>query len=186
MSETDTSRICWTVTNTNRSKPSGLLITVAILALVLAACGNGAGRTAATTRQNFRPTAPPLPHLDPEQLVSGAQVYQASCASCHGANGEGEPDWKTPKRDGVYPAPPHDATGHTWHHGDGLLYQIVRDGGASLDLPGFKSGMPAFRDTLRAAGMRAVLEYLKSHCPEEKRQAQWLAGQNDPLPAPQR
>ena len=101
----------------------------------------------------------------------GGQIYQASCASCHGANGEGEPNWKTPKPNGVYPAPPHDATGHTWHHGDGLLYQIVRDGGASLDLPGFKSGMPAFRDTLSDAEIRVVLEYLRSLWPEEARQA---------------
>ena len=114
----------------------------------------------------------------------GARIYQDSCASCHGADGQGEADWKTPKPDGSYPAPPHDASGHTWHHGDGLLYQIIRDGGASLDLPDFKSNMPAFAGSLSDAKIRAVLEFLKSTWPEQERQTQWLASQNDPLLLP--
>ena len=117
-------------------------------------------------------------------MALGAEVYGRACASCHGVDREGEPDWKTPKPDGSYPAPPHDADGHTWHHGDGLLYQIIREGGASLDVPDFQSNMPAFASSLNDSEIRAVLEYLKSTWPEQERQTQWLVSQNDPLPAP--
>ena len=115
----------------------------------------------------------------------GEQVYRVSCANCHGNDAEGQLDWKSQKPNGVYPAPPHDGSGHTWHHGDGLLYQIISDGGASLNLPGFQSGMPAFGGALGDAEIRAVLTYLKSLWPEEQRQTQWLASQNDPLPSAQ-
>ena len=55
-----------------------------------------------------------------DDAVAGQVLYQENCASCHGANLEGEPDWRSPKEDGRLPAPPHDETGHTWHHGEGL------------------------------------------------------------------
>ena len=85
-----------------------------------------------------------------------------NCASCHGARGEGQAEWKTLGPDGRYPAPPHDTSGHTWHHGDGLLFQIVQQGGASLNVPGFQSGMPAFGDQLSDEEVRAVLVYLRT------------------------
>lgn len=172
----------WPVRNRARAGRAGLLLA---LLLILAACSSGTVQTTAAPASIPRPTAPPLPRLDLETVKLGARVYQNSCASCHGADGEGEPDWKTPKPDGTYPAPPHDASGHTWHHGDGLLYQIIQDGGASLDVPGFKSNMPAFGSALSDAEMRAVLEYLKSTWPEQVRQTQWLVSQNDPLPPAQ-
>ena len=45
--------------------------------------------------------------------VAGAQLYAENCASCHGANLEGQADWRSPGPDGRLPAPPHDETGHT-------------------------------------------------------------------------
>lgn len=153
------------------------LALLAIALLTLAACAD----RAQPPIQSVGPTAPPLPSLDPSEVGLGGEVYQASCASCHGVACEGQPDWKIPTEDGVYPVPPQDASGHTWHHGDGLLYQIIRDGGASLDLPDFKSNMPAFGNALSDAEIRAVLEYLKSTWPEQERQTQWLVSQNDPL-----
>ncbi len=166
-----------------RARATCVGILIALL-LVLAACSGAAGQRAAAPALIPRPTSPPLPPLDQQAVKLGARIYQDSCASCHGADGQGEADWKTPKPDGSYPAPPHDASGHTWHHGDGLLYQIIRDGGASLDLPDFKSNMPAFAGSLSDAKIRAVLEFLKSTWPEQERQTQWLASQNDPLLLP--
>jgi len=115
-----------------------------------------------------------------QQVELGQQVYAANCAACHGPNGEGAPDWKTPKEDGTYPAPPHDASGHTWHHGDDTLLQIIRGGGDSLDIPNFKSAMPAFGETLSDEEVLAVLAYLKSRWPEEERQFQAEMTQKDP------
>ena len=61
-------------------------------------------------------------------VALGAAVYRDHCASCHGANLEGQPDWMARKPDGRLPAPPHDATGHTWHHADEQLFQMTKKG----------------------------------------------------------
>ena len=65
---------------------------------------------------------------NPELVALGAAVYVEHCASCHGERLEGEPNWRRRKADGTLPAPPHDATGHTWHHSDDLLFRLTRDG----------------------------------------------------------
>jgi hypothetical protein len=56
-------------------------------------------------------------------------LYDASCASCNGDNLEGQPDWRNPEPDGPYPAPPHNASGHTWHHFDCDLVAYISLGG---------------------------------------------------------
>lgn len=100
---------------------------------------------------------------DPER---GAALYQDNCASCHGAEREGEPDWRSPNPDGSLPAPPHDETGHTWHHGDGLLFTYTKLGGQeALRLRGvtdFNSAMPAFGDTLSDDQIWDILAYIKA------------------------
>ena len=55
----------------------------------------------------------------------GRQLYAQHCASCHGDRLQGQPDWKSPLPSGRMPAPPHDASGHTWHHPDGVLFRIL-------------------------------------------------------------
>jgi mono/diheme cytochrome c family protein len=102
----------------------------------------------------------------------GAALYAEHCAACHGAELEGQPDWQRPGPDGRLPAPPHDATGHTWHHGDGFLMDYTRRGGqAVLDDLGvaYDSAMPPFGDTLTDAEIAAILDYIRSHWPDEIR-----------------
>jgi hypothetical protein len=43
--------------------------------------------------------------------------------------------------------PPHDETGHTWHHADRQLFSIVKQGLAAI-LPGDESDMPTFEGVL--------------------------------------
>ena len=112
----------------------------------------------------------------------GKALYQANCASCHGVRGEGQPEWKTKKPDGLYPAPPQDASGHTWHHADGLLFSIVREGGQVAGPSGFKSGMPAFGGTLSDAQVRATLEYIKTLWGPAERKSQSELSLRDPYP----
>ncbi len=99
----------------------------------------------------------------------GAALYAQHCASCHGARLEGQPDWHRPNPDGTYPAPPHDETGHTWHHGDRMLADYVARGGAAVladsGVTGFVSAMPAFGEVLDAADIAAVLAYIRSTWP---------------------
>lgn len=105
----------------------------------------------------------------------GRALYLQHCASCHGAELEGEPGWRSPRPDGTWPAPPHSVDGHTWHHGDAILLDYVRRGGqAVLDDMGvaFASGMPGFGDVLAETEIEAVLDYIKSTWPEGVRAAQ--------------
>lgn len=102
---------------------------------------------------------------DAPDIERGRETYTAKCAVCHGANLEGQPDWQSAKEDGTYPAPPHDETGHTWHHGDAMLSDYIRRGGqAVLDDMGveFTSGMPGFAGTLSDDDIEAVLDFIKS------------------------
>ena len=120
--------------------------------------------------------------------VRGQGIFAENCAVCHGVDGEGQPNWSTTKADGTLPAPPLNGDGHTWHHGDGTLYKQVKLGGAYLDLPGFKSGMPAFGDKLTHQEIIDVLTYVKSLWGNQavhgttKRDAQAMVSENDPFP----
>ncbi|HVL58534.1 MAG TPA: cytochrome c [Burkholderiaceae bacterium] len=106
-------------------------------------------------------------------LVSlGASVYARHCASCHGASLEGQPNWQTRRADGRLPAPPHDASGHTWHHPDRVLFEMVMDGVAKHAPPGYRSDMPAYRRVLSEREVWAVLAYIKSRWPPQILQRQ--------------
>jgi mono/diheme cytochrome c family protein len=103
---------------------------------------------------------------DPEVIGQGARIYAQYCASCHGADLEGEPDWQTPNPDGTLKAPPHDETGHTWHHADDLLFRITKFGTAAvIGDPDFQSNMPAFGSLLSDEEIIAVLSFIKAQWP---------------------
>mgnify|MGYP006187088131 CR=1 FL=1 len=101
-------------------------------------------------------------HNEPD-IELGRTMYQETCASCHGANLEGQPNWRERGPDGKLPAPPHDMTGHTWHHPDEVLFRITRDGVAkAVGIPDYVSSMPAYGGTLSDAEIVAVLSWIKS------------------------
>lgn len=105
-------------------------------------------------------------------IAQGRQIYVDQCAACHGANLAGQPDWRTPLASGRLPAPPHDESGHTWHHPDEVLFRIVKEGTAAVVGGGYESDMPGFADVLSDAEIRAVLDYIKSTWPERERSYQ--------------
>lgn len=107
-----------------------------------------------------------------ETIALGRTIYETQCAACHGAQLEGQPDWQMPLPSGRLPAPPHDATGHTWHHPDDILFRIVKEGTAAIVGGGYESDMPGFADVLSDAEIRAVLAYIKSTWPERERSYQ--------------
>lgn len=126
-----------------------------------------------------------------DPIERGRRIYAENCAGCHGLDGVGQPHWQTTNPDGTLPAPPLNGQGHTWHHGDGTLYKQVKLGGAYLEeqgLAGFKSGMPAFEDTLTHQDIIDVLTHVKDLWGDQaihgttKREAQAMVSENDPYP----
>lgn len=113
-----------------------------------------------------------LAEASAEQFERGADIYAANCASCHGAKLEGQPDWKRRLPSGRLPAPPHDASGHTWHHPDDVRFRITKEGPAAVVGGGYESDMPDFNEVLSDDEIRAVLEFIKNTWPERERQHQ--------------
>lgn len=109
---------------------------------------------------------------DAAQVVLGQAVYKSNCASCHGANLEGQADWQYRKASGKLPAPPHDENGHTWHHPDPQLFDVIKYGTAAIAPPGYATDMGAFKDTLSDAEIWAVIAYIQSRWPEDIRARQ--------------
>lgn len=103
------------------------------------------------------------------RIEQGRKVYDAQCASCHGARGEGQPDWERPNAAGERPAPPHDRSGHTWKHSDAMLYRIVAEGWRDPFNKTQRQTMPAFAQTLSPDEIRAVVDYLKTLWTPEQR-----------------
>ncbi len=100
-------------------------------------------------------------------VKQGRLIYADYCGACHGRNLEGQPNWRQRNPDDTLPAPPHDASGHTWHHPDQLLFDYIKKGGQALAPAGFKSAMPGFEKDLRDGEIWAVLSFIKSAWPEE-------------------
>lgn len=122
-----------------------------LLVSLLGACGAPPGED---------PRADPR---DAARVARGEKVYVQHCAACHGARLEGQPDWRRRRPDGRMPAPPHDESGHTWHHPDAELFAITRNGLVPpYAPPGYASDMPAFAVRLSDDEIWAVLAYIKS------------------------
>ena len=114
------------------------------------------------------------PSADEGRITLGKTVYAANCAACHGANLEGQANWRERLANGRLPAPPHDKTGHTWHHPDRLLIDMVKNGlvpGRTAP-PGYESDMPAYAGILTDEKIVAVIAYIKSTWPPKVLQAQ--------------
>jgi mono/diheme cytochrome c family protein len=116
-----------------------------------------------------------------EVVAQGKTVYAAECATCHGENLEGQPNWRQRGENGRLPAPPHDASGHTWHHPDQQLFELTRLGPAALVGGGYESDMPGYANILNDDDIVAVLSYIKSTWPEEiRRRHDLLNGPRQP------
>lgn len=99
---------------------------------------------------------------DKSIIKLGKNVYVKNCASCHGVNLEGEENWKSRKPNGMLPAPPHDETGHTWHHNDNYLFMITKYGVEEILGEKYPNNMPAYKEILSDKEIVAVLSYIKS------------------------
>ena len=108
--------------------------------------------------------------LNPDDKVTillGKSVYVQNCASCHGVKLEGQKDWMSRLPDGLMPAPPHDETGHTWHHSDKYLFMITKYGIEDIIGQKYPNNMPAYKNILSDKEIISVLSYIKSTWPNK-------------------
>lgn len=103
------------------------------------------------------------------QVAQGRALYGVHCARCHGKNLEGQPNWQTPLPSKRMPAPPHDESGHTWHHTDKALTGVTELGLKPFAGENYESDMPAFEGILRDEEIESILAYIKSTWPERER-----------------
>lgn len=171
-------------------KPGTITLLALAFTLILMGCGppggaeNGQALSSATptVEVTATPTEVSLPQLEgpvdgadasnPQLVALGDILYQQHCASCHGAELEGQPNWKIRDENGFLPAPPHDETGHTWHHPDEQLFEITRIGTEAFVGRGYRSNMIGFGDQLDDSEIWAVLAYIKSRWPARIQNAQ--------------
>lgn len=137
-----------------------------VVLLVAAAAGWALWRSQAP-----QPAHAALADADPARIRAGEAIYRQHCASCHGADLEGERDWRQRKPSGRLPAPPHDDSGHTWHHPDEVLFGITKFGLVPSYAPAdYPSDMPAFGGALSDEEIRAVLAFIESRWSDEVRE----------------
>lgn len=69
-------------------------------------------------------------------LAAGKKLYDAQCASCHGASGKGDG-----KAGELLKPPPSDLTDAEWKHGrsDGEIFTVIRDGAKQTGMRGYGS-----------------------------------------------
>ena len=130
---------------------------------------------AAVLYSTIRPSGPAfIDPADQSLVMQGKAIYVNNCAACHGEALQGQPNWRERMSNGRLPAPPHDKSGHTWHHPDAMLVDMVKNGlvpGKTVP-PGYVSDMPAYRDILSDQEIIAVLTYIKSTWPPKVLEAQ--------------
>ncbi len=158
-----------------------IVVVVAAIALLLGGAGYLAFFTGGPSHDHGPAAAPAgggsggVSQADPDDAVLvalGRRVYAQQCAVCHGANLEGQPNWRVRLADGTLPAPPHDPSGHTWHHDDKLLFDYTKFGGQALIGSNGKSAMPGFGSVLSDREIWAVIAFIKSSWPADIRRMQ--------------
>lgn len=110
------------------------------------------------------PIAVDDPRFPIEPDGAGQALYEQHCGACHGIDGAGQP----PDASGLITAPPHDNSGHTWHHPDQANFATVYTG---RHVPGAYP-MPAFDDKLSTEEIISILAYIKQWWGEQERATQ--------------
>ena len=109
---------------------------------------------------------------DSELMIArGKIIYQNNCISCHQVNLMGVENWKELDEDGHRKSPPLNGTGHTWHHDDATLHNIIKYGLVKL-VKNYQGKMLGFKGKLKDKDIDSVLAYIKSFWPDDMYQHQ--------------
>ena len=104
-------------------------------------------------------------------IAKGKIIYENNCVSCHQVNAIGAENWKNLDEDGHRKAPPLNGTGHTWHHDDATLHNIIKYGLAKL-VKNYEGKMLGYEDNLKDKDIDSVLSYIKNFWPDNVYQRQ--------------
>ena len=104
-------------------------------------------------------------------IAKGKIAYENNCVSCHQVNLVGAKNWKGLDEDGHRKAPPLNGTGHTWHHDDATLHNIIKYGLNKL-VKNYEGKMLGFEHKLRDKDIDSILSYMKSFWPADTYQQQ--------------
>ena len=107
-----------------------------------------------------------IPYEDNQSITAGKMVYEANCAGCHGDQLQGQANWQIRSAEGYLPAPPHDETGHTWHHPDQMLFEFTKYGPQKFAGAEYRSIMPPYENQLSDTEIWQVLAYIKAQWPK--------------------
>ncbi len=137
-----------------------LIVLLLIVSIGLVACNDDKDDSSEDETSNpVSSISIPIDVLTGDNLLQGQELYNQHCAECHGENGEGEqPDPYAPGS-----APPHDVTGHTWHHPDQVNLSTVLNGGAT---------MSGFNEKLSTDEAMLILGYIKTWWGEDELEVQ--------------
>ena len=131
-----------------------LIMSVLLSSALLISCNDEAKESASDAEK--KPTI--KREVNPLVYSRGQKLYQKNCASCHGKNAEGgAPDWRIIDADGMYPPPPLNGTGHTWHHPTKVLVNLIKNGTAKIG-----GKMPAWKDKLSDQEINDILTWIKA------------------------
>ncbi|SCZ61680.1 c-type cytochrome [Thiohalomonas denitrificans] len=134
-------------------------IAIVSLALLLSACSSET--ETGTSLASGEAVDAPVRDIDFSRVARGGNLYQQNCASCHGVDGEGAPNWRERDVQGFFPAPPLNGTGHTWHHPRRMLQHVIKNGS-----PG-GGQMPAWQGRLSDEEIDSIIDWFQSRWPDE-------------------
>lgn len=132
--------------------------------LLLSACGQNESGTAkaASPMQMASQEVAVERTTDFTRVSRGGSLFQTNCAECHGAAGEGDPNWHQRDADGLFPAPPLNGTGHAWHHPQKMLHYVIKNGS-----PGGQGKMPAWGDKLSDQEIEDIIAWFQAKWPQQ-------------------
>ena len=119
-----------------------------------------------TNQISYAHTHFPITRDSTLMINRGKIIYESYCVSCHQVNLSGAENWKGLDEDGHRKAPPLNGTGHTWHHDDASLHNIIKYGLAKI-VKNYEGKMIGFGDKINDKQIDSVLSYIKSHWEDE-------------------
>jgi len=128
------------------------------LGLLMGACSNDDDKSEAP----ILATAKVERKIDFAQVQRGGKIFQQNCAKCHGAEAEGDPNWRHRDASGMFPPPPLNGSAHTWHHPMVVLKEVITHGS-----PNGMGRMPAWGGKLSEQDIEDVIVWFQAKWPDE-------------------